>query len=192
MLELEPDYVDCLLNRASLLYEQGDFQAARRDVERGLQLQPEHAQLLCVLGLIEIAEEHPAQAHQALSTAITLDSSLVAAWANRAVLAFETGRVDAAIEDLTHAITLGENAAVRYNRGIAYQSQERWFEASEDYTTALSLDQEDAQDLLYRRGLCYFHLGDEHQAQQDFQAHLTFGPSPYEQELRQIALPLFT
>ena len=112
--------------------------------------------------------------------------------ANRAVLAFETGRVDAAIEDLTHAITLGENAAVRYNRGIAYQSQERWFEASEDYTTALSLDQEDAQDLLYRRGLCYFHLGDEHQAQQDFQAHLTFGPSPYEQELRQIALPLFT
>src|SRR5437660_3572242 len=102
VLELEPDYVDGLLNRASLLYEQGDFQAARRDVERGLQLQPEHAQLLCVLGLIEIAEEHPAQAHQALSTAITLDSSLVAAWANRAVLAFETGRVDAALGHLTY------------------------------------------------------------------------------------------
>ncbi|HEU5373967.1 MAG TPA: tetratricopeptide repeat protein [Ktedonobacteraceae bacterium] len=191
VLELDPDHLDTLLNRASLLYEQGDLEAARLDIEHGLQLAPGNAQFLCTLGLIAMAEDQPHEAYQALSSAIEQDPSLVAAWTNRAVLAFETGQVAAAIADLTHALTLEENAAVYYNRGIAYQCQERWFEASEDYTTALTLDREDEQDLLYRRGLCYFHLKNTERAQQDFQAHLALGPSPYEAELRQVASALF-
>lgn len=186
ILELEPDYLDALFNRASLLYEQGDYQAARRDIEHALRLQPGHAQLLCLLGLLELAEEHPAQAYQALSSAIEQDPLLVAAWTNRAVLAFEQGQVEAAIEDLTRAIALGENAAVRYNRGVAYQSRQQWEQAVEDFTAALNLDREDEQDLLYRRGYCLARLGDAERARQDFQAHLALGPSPYEEEMHQL------
>jgi tetratricopeptide (TPR) repeat protein len=186
ILELEPDYLDALVNRASLLYEQGDFQPARRDIEHGLQLQPGHAQLLCLLGLLEIGEERPAEAYQALSSAIEQDPLLVAAWTNRAVLAFEQGQLEAAIEDLTRASALGENAAVRYNRGIAYQAQQQWERAIEDFSAALDLDREDEQDLLYRRGCCLAHLGNRERARQDFQAHLALGPSPYGEELRQL------
>lgn len=191
VLELDPEYLDARCNRASLLYEQGDYEAANCDIADGLQVLPDHAQLLCLQGLVAIAEEHPAEAYQALSSAIEQDPSLVAAWTNRAVLAFEQGQVEAAIEDLTQAITLGENAAVRYNRGIAYQAHQQWEQAIADFTTALQLDREDEQDLLYRRGCCLVELGNSEQARQDFQAHLALGPSPYGEELRQLDPLLF-
>lgn len=169
VLELEPDHVDALLNRASIFYEQGNYAMAQCDVERGLRIDADNAHLLCTLGLLEMALEHPEEAYRALSSAIEHDHSLSAAWTNRAILAFETGRGDAAIDDLTHAIALGEDATARYNRGIVYQSKELWSEAIEDFTVALSFDNEDAQDLLDRRGLCYLHLGNTDLAQQDFQ-----------------------
>lgn len=128
----EEYYLDALLNRASLLYEQGDYASARRDVEHGLQIDPGNAHLLCTLGVVEIAQRRPEEAYQALSSAIECDPSLGAAWTNRAILAFESEQVDGAIDDLTHAIALGENATALYNRGIAYQSQERWSEAIQE------------------------------------------------------------
>jgi len=191
ILELDPDFLDALCNRASLLYERGDYEAARRDIARGLQVQSDHAQLLCLQGLVAMAEEHPAEAYQALSSAIEQDPSLVAAWSNRAVLAFEQGQVEAAIEDLTQALALGENAAVRSNRGIAYQALQQWEQAIEDFTIALQLDREDEQDLLYRRGCCQIHLGNTEHARQDFHAHLMLGPTPYSEELHQLDPSLF-
>lgn len=187
VLELDPDHLDALLNRATILYEQGNYIAARHDVEHGLSIDPDNAHLLCTLGLLEMAHEHPEEALLALSSAIEHDPSLAAAWTNRAVLAFEKGQINAAIDDLTHALLLSENAAALYNRGIAYQSLEQWSKATEDFTAALALDNEDEQDLLYRRGLCHLHL-----ARHDFQAHVRLGSSPYEEELQQLVPPLFS
>ena len=192
VLELDPNHLDALLNRASMNYEQGNYVAARHDVEHGLSIDPDNAQLLCTLGLLEMVQEHPEEALLALSSAIEHDPSLAAAWTNRAVLAFETGQIHAAIDDLTHAIRLSENAAALYNRGIAYQSLEQWSKATEDFTVALALDNEDEQDLLYRRGLCHLHLGNVDLARHDFQAHVRLGPSPYEEELQQLVPPLFS
>jgi tetratricopeptide (TPR) repeat protein len=185
VLELDPDYLDALLNRASILYEQGDYEAARRDVEHGLRLDEHNASLRCTLGLLEMAQEHSTEAYHAFSRALELDSSLAAAWINRAILVFETGETEKAIADLTCALALGENATVRYNRGIAYQAREQWNEAIEDFTMALTLDEEDAQDLLYRRSVCSLHVGKRDLAQQDLQRHLAFGPSPYMEEIQQ-------
>ncbi|WP_201382778.1 tetratricopeptide repeat protein [Ktedonobacter sp. SOSP1-52] len=52
-----------------------------------------------------------------------------------------------------------ENPTVLYNRGIAYQAQNRWQEAINDFTQALALSNEDAQDILYRRSFCFAQLG---------------------------------
>lgn len=185
VLELDPDHLDALLNRASILYEQGDYARAWSDVEHGLRLDGQNASLLCTRGLLEMAEEHPTEAYETLSRALQLDSSLTAAWINRATLAFEMGEEEQAITDLTCALALGENATARYNRGIAHQAREHWNEAIEDFTRALTLDDEDAQDLLYRRGVCALHTGQHDLALQDFQRHLTFGPSPYREERQQ-------
>ena len=188
VLELDPSHIDALINRAGILYEREEFVAARQDVERGLALAPNNAQLLCTLGLIEMAEEHPREAYQALSSAIEHHPSLIEAWTNRAILAYESGNTKAAIDDLTSALALEQNATVLANRGMAYQSCGSWQEAIDDFTDALALADDDAQELLYQRGLCYIQMGNTELADRDFQAHLALGPSPYESELRSLML----
>ena len=188
VLELEPDHIDALINRASILYESGEYSAARSDSERGLALSPGNAQLLCTLGLVEMEEQHLEEAQQAFTTALERDPTLVAAWTNRAIVAFEQGNADAAIADLSHALERGDSATVLYNRGYVYQSQERWQEAIDDYTRTLALSNDDAQDILYQRGICYVKLGNDLLARQDFAAHLALGDSDHEEEIRQ-AIP---
>lgn len=175
VLELDPTHLDALVNRAGIFYQRGDFAESRQDIEQGLQLSPDNAQLLCTLGLLEMAEEHPTAAYQILSSAIEHDPSLVAAWTNRAILAFENEKYAEAIDDLTHALTLEENATVLYNRGIAYQAHGSWQAAIDDFSHALSLDEEDASDILYRRSCCYQELGQTEQAHQDLEAHRAYG-----------------
>jgi len=191
VLELDPSYIDALINRASILYEHGEYAASRSDIERGLALSPGNAQLLCTLGLVEMEEQHPEEAMQAFTSALERDPMLVAAWANRAVLNFDSGNVDASIADLSHALDLSESATVLYNRGLAYQSQERWQDAIADYTRTLELSDDDAQDILYQRGVCYTQLGNVTLARQDFDAHLAMGPSDYEDDIHQLE-PLLT
>lgn len=188
VLELDPDNIDALINRASMLYERGEYAASRRDIERGLMLNPNNAQLLCTLGLVEMEEQHPDDAQRALTSALERDPKLVAAWINRAVLEFENGNADAAIADLSHALDVSENATIRYNRGFAYQSQERWQEAIADFTRALELSNDDAQEILYQRGVCHAKLGNAALARQDFDAHLAMGPSDYGDEISQLGL----
>jgi len=188
VLELEPDHIDALINRASILYESGEYSTARSDSERGLALSPGNAQLLCTLGLIEMEEQNLEEAQRAFTVALERDPTLVAAWTNRAILAFERGDADAAIADLSHALECGESATVLYNRGFVYQSQERWQEAIDDYTRTLALSKDDAQDILYQRGICYVKLEKDLLARQDFAAHLALGDSDHEEEIQQ-AIP---
>jgi len=190
VLELDPNNVDALINRAGIFYERGEYTASRNDIERGLMLNPNNAQLLCTLGLLEMEEQHMEEALRALTSALERDSKLEAAWINRAVLEFESGNTDAAIADLSHALDMSENATIRYNRGFAYQSQERWQEAIADYTRALELSDDDAHDILYQRGVCHAKLGNATLARQDFDAHLAMGPSDYEDEISQLGLLL--
>ena len=186
VLELDPSNLDALINRASILYEHEEYAASRNDIERGLALSPGNAQLLCTLGLVEMDEQHPEEALQALTSALERDPTLVAAWANRAVLNFESGNVAASIADLTHALELSESATVLYNRGLAYQSQERWQDAIADYTRALELSDDDAQDIFYQRGVCHAKSENVLLARQDFAAHRTMGPSEHEDDIRQL------
>src|SRR5262249_48345358 len=130
---------------------------------------------------------HPEEAHQALTAALEKDPTLREAWSNRAVLEFERGNTNAAIDDLSHALTLGADATVLYNRGFAYQAQKRWKEAIADYTQALGLEGADEQELLYQRALCYLQEQQLDLAQQDFEAHLQMGDSSYVDEISRLA-----
>lgn len=167
VLELDPDHVDTLLNRAGIHYDRGDYDQARRDVEHGLKLDPDNAQLLCTLGLLEQADGRMEAARETLTRAIERDPTQTAAWTNRAVVAFETGDADAAIADLTEALALGDDAAIRYNRAMAYQQSQLWRQAVDDFNQALLLDDSDADDILVRRATCHRALGQHDEAQRD-------------------------
>ncbi|HEX7304109.1 tetratricopeptide repeat protein [Lentzea sp.] len=170
-LELEPDHVDSLVNRVDLLLAGGDAGRASVDVEHGLALDPRNARLLAARGsLLAEAGEHEA-AWAAYSAALEQDATLVAAWGNRAVLAFTTGRPDQAVEDLTEALRIADDPVLRVNRAIASQELGNHRQAVRDLDAALAAGAGDP-DLLYLRGVSRQALGDDAGARVDWEAHL--------------------
>lgn len=156
-LELDPGFVDAYVNRAGLLAARGDYARARADAERGLALAPANPYLLCVLGQIEMAEHRADRARQAFDGALRHDPSLATAWANRGILAFETGDLDGAVRDLSRAVELTranasprEEAPLLFNRAVALRAAGREEEAIADLTRALELapDDEDVRRAL--------------------------------------------
>jgi len=156
-LELDPGFVDAYVNRAGLLAARGEYGRARADAERGLALAPANPYLLCVLGQIEMAEDRAEAARRAFDGALRHDPSLAAAWANRGMLAFETGDLDGAVRDLSRAVELtrananpGEEAPLLFNRAVALRAAGREEEAIADLTRALELapDDEDVRRAL--------------------------------------------
>lgn len=185
-LELEPDHLDSLVNRADLLLASGDVERAAEDVERGLTLEPGNARLLTARASMQADAEDYTAAWATYSAALAEDPALVAAWANRAVLAYLTERPDRAVDDLTEAIRLADDAALRANRAIALQALGEHRRAVEDLDAALLAGADDP-DLLYRRGASRHVLGDRVGARTDWRAHLAaYGsePSPFVNEIR--------
>ncbi|WP_086668157.1 tetratricopeptide repeat protein [Lentzea kentuckyensis] len=170
-LVLEPDHVDSLVNRVDLLLENGELARAAADVEHGLALDPQNARLLSARGGLHAeAGEHDA-AWADYSAALAEDPALVAAWANRAVLAFTTGRPVQAVDDLTAAIRLADNGMLRVNRAIALQAMGNHRQAVRDLDAALAAGADDP-DVLYLRGVSRQALGDDAGARADWEAHL--------------------
>lgn len=139
VLDLDPDYLDAYVNRAGILEVLGEHEAARRDVEAGLALDPGNAHLHGVLGQLETAAGRYVEAGLAFDAALAADPRLASAWANRATLRFETGDAEGAVDDLTRAIELGEDAALYFNRATALDALGRGREALLDLRRALAL-----------------------------------------------------
>ncbi|MFB9246668.1 tetratricopeptide repeat protein [Sphaerisporangium melleum] len=143
VLELDPGYLDAYINRAGLLVQLGLDEQARADVAAGLALAPGNPHLSCVLGQIEAPAGRHAQARAAYDLAVSNAPDLAPAWANRAILRYETGDLEGAVADLTRAIELGEQATLYYNRAIALKDLGRHADAGADLRRAHDLDPDD-------------------------------------------------
>ncbi|MEU6711800.1 tetratricopeptide repeat protein [Nonomuraea sp. NPDC046802] len=138
-LELDPEFVAAYVNRSGIFVALGELEAARGDVERGMELTPRDPHLLCVLGQIEMAERKYPEARIAFDKALELDPDLVAAWASRAELAYERGDHAAAVDDLTQALKLEENAELLFNRSVVHRAAGLREQARQDLLRAAEL-----------------------------------------------------
>ena len=113
------------------------------DAETGLALDPANPYLLCVLGQVEMAEGRTGRRGR-LRPGAGASPSLAAAWANRGMLAFETGDLDGAVSDFTHAVEPGRgprSPLFQPRRGAPrHRTRE---EAVADLTRALELAPDD-------------------------------------------------
>ncbi|MEV7804567.1 tetratricopeptide repeat protein [Microbispora sp. NPDC088329] len=139
VLDLDPGYLDAYVNRAGVLEMLGEHEAARRDVEAGLALDPGNAHLHGVLGQLETEAGRHTEAALAFDAALAADPRLASAWANRATLRFETRDASGAVDDLTRALELGEDAALYFNRATALNALGRGREALADLRRALAM-----------------------------------------------------
>ncbi|MEV0378589.1 tetratricopeptide repeat protein [Nonomuraea sp. NPDC050643] len=149
-LELDPEFVPAYVNRCGLRVAAGEYARARQDVELGLAHAPRDPHLMCVLGQVELAEEHYPEARIAFDRALEGDPDLVAAWAGRAELAFERGDNEAALADLTQALKLEETAELLFNRSVAGRAAGLAHQARQDLLRAVKLapDDEDVRRAL--------------------------------------------
>lgn len=188
-LELQPDHVDSLVNHADLLLARGDIERARKDIELGLALDSRNPHLLSARGSL-LEDTDADAAYECYSAAIDEDPAFVAAWANRAVLAYSASRFADAIDDLSHAIQLSDDPALLANRAVAFQELGDHRRALADLDVAIAV-LEDAgdldPDLLYRRGVSRYALNDAEGARADWLVHLAAydeEPSPFVAEIQ--------
>ena len=138
VLELDPEFPNARLQRASARLELGDLDGAERDIAAGLALAPGDAHLHGLRGDLLGMRDRPEEADAAYATALERDPSLVGAWANRAVLAFDRGDVEAAIAYLTRALrAAGPDPTILANRAFAYEHAGRVDDAIADLESAL-------------------------------------------------------
>ncbi|WBB80071.1 tetratricopeptide repeat protein [Micromonospora sp. WMMD882] len=150
VLDLEPEHLDARINRAGLRQALDDTEGAWADVRAGLDLAPGNAYLLCVRGQLEL-EHDLAQARRTLSAALAVDPTLAAAWAARGAAAYQEGDLAAAVADLSHALALDDDPAVRFNRGLALADAGRHAEADADFQACAAADPDLAAEVREHR-----------------------------------------
>jgi tetratricopeptide (TPR) repeat protein len=158
VLELDPTFVDAFARRAALRLQVGDAGGAADDLAAALQMRPEHAPLHCLAGLVALEQGDAEAAEVAFDRSLELDPGLPEALANRAVLRFERGDVGAAITDLTDALQIADDPAIRENRALAYEAAGRFAEAVADCERAMAHPDGDRSSLGEMLTRCRAHL----------------------------------
>jgi tetratricopeptide (TPR) repeat protein len=110
--------VPALLTRACLRLGDGDLAGAEVDLLRGLAKDDRNPALWSALASVRAEQRRGDEALEAFARALGLDSRLVSALANRAVLHFEAGRAADAVADLDRALALEPSAELLLNRAV--------------------------------------------------------------------------
>jgi tetratricopeptide (TPR) repeat protein len=171
LLDMEPEFAPGRVLRGTLLLEAGNVDGALEDVRAGLEAEPDDPRLLSLLALVQQAGGASQDALASFGRALAVDPSFTPALVDRAVLAFELGNLDLALDDLTRALELaGDNADILFNRGFALEHTRRHEDAVRDFTRALALPDGDRVELLAHRASCLVELGRTTEAAEDLRA----------------------
>ncbi len=143
--------------------------------QSALQLQ-QHADELLRLGTAcyQLGQYERALGH--FNRAVELAPSNREAFINRAVVNLDLGRYQSALQDLEHALKLGESPWIFLYRGLIQQYLGEERRALENFSRAVRLDAEFIEGY-YRRGMLYTRLGEYDKGFQDESRVLELNPS---------------
>ena len=167
-LTQDPDHLEALGNRGSVLGALGRFDEALADYDRALALVPGHAMLLYNRGSALLLCGRPADAVASFDAALAINPDAAEIWNNRGNALRELNRAQDAIASFDKAIALRPDYARAFqNRGHAWWVDLKQIEpALADFARAFALDPGGDYllgDLLHLR----MHLGDW----RDFDTH---------------------
>ncbi len=199
-LEINPDYVDALVNRGSAYVLQSKYDNALKDFNHALDLEKRQAQIYNIRGEIYLLEKIYDLAIKDFSSAIILNPMYSDAYLNRAKAYSEKGMLDEAEIDYNQAIKAApdtftrfvdledseelfdedcssdkEKAAKFMQQGMENLKSEKHYEAVESFTRAINLSSKDAIGYI-QRGQAYVELNQPDEAMVDLNRAVLFDP----------------
>lgn len=199
-LEINPDYVDALVNRGSAYVLQSKYDDALKDFNHALDLEKRQAQIYNIRGEIYLLEKIYDLAIKDFSSAIILNPMCSDAYLNRARAYSEKGMLYEAKIDYNQAIKADpdtftsfvdledseelfdedcssdkEKAAKFMQQGMEDLKSEKYYEAVESFTQAINLSSKDAIGYI-QRGRAYVEINQPDEAMVDLNRAVLFDP----------------
>ena len=199
-LEINPDYVDALVNRGSAYTLQSRYNDALRDFNHALEIDKKQAEIYNLRGEIYLLNKMFDQATKDFTAAIILNPMYSDAFLNRARAYSERGMEEEAESDYNQAIKAApekfssfddldsseslfdeddssskEKAAKYIQQGLEDLKAEKYYEAIESFTQAINLSSDDARGYI-NRGQAYIELNQPDEAMVDLNRAVIYDP----------------
>jgi len=134
---VQPDDIELIVELAHAQIALRRFDAAERELKRGLRLSPDSAPVHLALGIISFRRGRYAQAELEMKRVLELDPENGSAYFYRGEALNQLSRLDEALDMLQRATSLQPgNSRAYYVMGILYDKKSRRPEASEMYRKA--------------------------------------------------------
>jgi len=199
-LDINPNYVDALINRGGAYAQLGRFNDALMDFNQALKFEKKDSELYNKRGEVYMQNNMYDQSIMDFTAAIVLNPMFSDAYLNRGRAYSEKGMPDEAMADFNHAIkadsdhsftfidraapsiNIDENSDVnvekaeQFNRkGLADLESDKFKEAVENFTHAINLSVSEA-DSYINRGRAFLKLDKPDEAMADFNQAVLFDP----------------
>ncbi len=140
-LKQNPNFLDPLVQIASIKQTQNKSKDARERVTKQLEAAPNNPMLYNLLGRLWLAEKNSGEAEKAYKKAIDINSALPVSYMNLAQLYIGSNRLDEAIKE--YEVALEKNPKLlpaRVLLGVIYEHRKELDKAKSQYLEALKID----------------------------------------------------
>jgi predicted Zn-dependent protease len=149
-VRIAPHFGHAWIRLAELQLQLGRIGDAKKSIEKGLQIAPQHAYGYAIQGHILAAEFKSKSALASFQKAIDLDAELSYAWAGRALEKIRTGDLESGLKDLQTAASLEPQRSIFHSYLIkVYAAQHSFPLANKESARAKALDSGDPTSWLY-------------------------------------------
>ncbi|MCF2972590.1 tetratricopeptide repeat protein [Synechococcus sp. Nb3U1] len=172
----ETSDLSAVLTEGIRSYQAGDLSTAKERLQQVLRVQPHHADVLCLLGMIARQQGDPSQAVSYLQRSLIFKPQAPETYNNLGNALQDLGQIDQAIRHYREALKLKPHYADALNNlGSAYRRLSDLDAAIDHYRQALKLNSRHV-DALNNLGVALWEQGRQSVAIQHYQKALTLKP----------------
>ena len=158
IIDIDPNIAEVYINRGILRKNMKDEEGALQDYNKAIELNPNDAAYYN-RGILKKDMNDKDGALQDYNKAIELNPNYAVAFNNRADLYLERDNLDKALADVNHSIDLGGGYVSFITKGEIYKAMEKYSDAIELFTQALSYNEKGKESFEYR-AKCYRKLAE--------------------------------
>ena len=156
------------IRRGRLLAEQGDYEAAIKDMDKAIELDTTNTLAYFNRAILHSEQNHLNEAMADLNTVLRHEPGNALTLYNRSLISAQVGDFAAALSDMDRVININPNNVLAYfNRAGFFLEMERWDDALADYNKAIELYPDFAKAYM-NRAYAELQLGMNRASREDY------------------------